>query len=98
MVVLHCIFITIDDNKYPAPENFPGHKYQQQGNAQEGGEVQKIRGDGMPLQRKQYSELFCLFSELHKIVGAEYEQARDITCFVSCWVPQQHPPPRDKKF
>ena len=51
----------------------------------------------MPLQRKQYSELFCLFSELHKIVGAEYEQARYITCFISCWVPQHHPPPRDKK-
>ena len=45
----------------------------------------------MPLQGKQYSDLFRVFSELHKRGGVEDDQARSLTFFVSCWVPQYHP-------
>ena len=36
----------------------------------------------MPSQGEQFSVLFRVFSEIHKIGGAEDEQARYLTCFV----------------
>ena len=47
-----------------------------------------IRGNYMSLKGKQSSELFHVFSELHKIVVVEYEQERSLPSFFSCYVPQ----------
>ena len=46
----------------------------------------EIRGHCLPSKGQQCSELFCFFLELHAKGGAEYEQARDLPFFISCWV------------
>ena len=50
----------------------------------------------MTLQGEQCSEFFRVFLELLARGSAEDEQARDLPCFASRWVPQQHPHTRDK--
>ena len=50
----------------------------------------------IPSQGEQSSEFFRVFSELHRVC-VEYYQARAFACFVSCWVPQRHPHPREEK-
>ena len=41
----------------------------------------------MPLQGKQYSDLFRVFSELHKRGGVEDDQSKALPCYVYCRVP-----------
>ena len=49
------------------------------------------------LVRKKSSELFHVFSELHKRVCVGYEKYRYLTCFVSYWISQDHTHSIDKQ-
>ena len=46
----------------------------------------EIRGYCFPSKFQQYSELFCLFLDLHEKVGTEHGQDSALTCFSFCWV------------
>ena len=61
MDIVHWNFITIDDDKTPAPKNITAQQQQQQGQGQQGGEVLKPEGIIFPLKAKTFHNYFTCF-------------------------------------